>query len=74
MSKWISVKDRLPNHHDMVLVWMEGKDCPDYVSMAFWAKTEGWGWTKGDGNKANDLWGTVTHWMPLPEPPEAAHE
>jgi hypothetical protein len=71
VSEWISVKDRLPDHHDMVLVWKKSSGSePDWPTMAFWARIDGWGWTFGDGNKANDIWGTVTHWMPLPDGPK----
>ena len=73
MGEWISVKDRLPDHHDMVFVWKVRDDNGEsYCSMAFWARTDGWGWTSSDGNRANDIWGTITHWMPLPDPPKAS--
>lgn len=63
MCNWISVKDRLPDECTHVLVYGEFG-----VSMAFlygdnkhWyiADTEDW-----------DEVREVTHWMPLPEPPE----
>jgi hypothetical protein len=62
-GKWISVKDRLPDERTRVLVYGEFG-----VSMAFlygdnkhWyiADTEDW-----------DEVREVSHWMPLPEPPE----
>lgn len=66
---WIDAKRRLPDHHNMVMVWYvptksDGTGCDldaeSYPGMAFWARTEGYGWTRGDGNKANDIFATVT--------------
>ncbi len=64
-SKWISIKDKLPEEHKRVLIWVEGHSMlvDSYKSngtehlMAFsdaWA----WGYHK-----------YVTHWMPLPSGP-----
>ncbi|MGI9569506.1 MAG: DUF551 domain-containing protein [Desulfobulbia bacterium] len=57
MSKWISVKDRLPDKHGEY-----------FVSRA--CRPRGWviryapvGWIVNDDYP-------VTHWMPLPKPPE----
>jgi hypothetical protein len=79
MTKWISVKDRMPEPYDSVLVYSNchlNKDCCWHV--AFYS----------DGNdewliqldypensfKEKNLGAVsislVTHWMPLPEPPE----
>jgi hypothetical protein len=67
MSEWISVKDRLPVTFDEVLVHSD--NC--FTSIA-WRETEkrkngivGWHW-----NSYFKSLGHVTHWMPLPEPPE----
>jgi hypothetical protein len=73
MSKdsWISVDERLPeNRGKMLLVWYKSSGSePDWCGMAFYSRTEEL-WIKGDGNRANNIWGTVTHWMPLPDPPK----
>lgn len=78
--KWFDVAKSLPDHHNMVLVWYEptksdgiGRDPnkPGWWGMAFWSRTEGWGWTRGDGNRANDVFGTITHWMEAPVGPNA---
>lgn len=66
MCNWISVRDRLPDAFDEVLVYSDG-----FISIS-WRETEkrkngivGWHW-----NSYPDSLGYVTHWMPLPEPPE----
>ena len=62
--RWISVEERLPERYKHVLVatrFTDGGE-PDleiaYFSIGGWKKEEG------------RLYGKVTHWMPLPEPPE----
>ena len=70
MSKWISVKDRLPSDGKAKLVW-----CPErhniYCACYEEANEEGkWfifgGW-RGEGLEKIE---PVTHWMPLPDPPK----
>jgi hypothetical protein len=54
--QWISVKDRLPEDaSDVLIVWVDG------VSIACY--DDGW-------NKIGTMLRSVTHWMPLPNPPE----
>ncbi len=62
MSNWISVKDRVPEDGQEVDVWQKG--------IFNWRETNVI-YEKYDGfyhnnEKLND----VTHWMPLPAPPE----
>lgn len=61
--KWVSVKDRLPGHRAMYIT------CDELNIVEA---------TMFDGNEDavwNTLAGTkVTHWMPLPEPPEVEDE
>ena len=64
MSKWISVNDRLPKGNydsDLVDVYsvLQGRiiDC-NYINNDYWMT--------GTGYEIDD----VTHWMPLPAPPE----
>ena len=66
MHKWISVKDRLPSEPDLVT----GK----YHSLIIVCDK--------DGNVGFTYWDAhlgmpntdVTHWMPLPEPPNTNHK
>lgn len=57
-SKWISVKDRLPESYGKYWVFRGGK-CHTEV----WNNT-GWAYNNT----------SVTHWMPLPEPPKTEKE
>lgn len=67
-SEWVSVKDRLPDVFDEVLVYFNG-----FISIA-WRETEkrkngivGWHWDSQMSYPESLIY--VTHWMPLPEPP-----
>lgn len=64
--EWISVKDRLPDSFKSVLIW-----CPDIKCSftAIWRDDE---WTFFGGNGRTAVGNPVTHWQPLPPPPEAA--
>ena len=76
--KWISVEDRLPEDEKTVICWCKAiqtvvaKD-DGFVEFAEYyyfdnGHTSGFDWDFGDIND-NHL-GAVTHWMPLPDPPE----
>lgn len=61
MSKWISVKDRLPDLDVEVLIF-NGE-----IYKGFRTDMYGpWIWTHYDYMPTHD----VTHWIPLPEPPK----
>ena len=75
MSKWISVKDRLPELFDWYLVCYRPEETLDnddpIVLMAFFDSTQndsGCVWIVS-GEDAEDC--DITHWMLLPEPPES---
>lgn len=65
-TKWIPVKERLPNPKDLVLVCNEfgGVHYGYFESNKQWYTANNWlydAWT---------VMSNVTHWMPLPEPPK----
>lgn len=86
MSEWISVDDKLPEAIVWVLVWLHLPRNPpasginiaqfagcredEPLSYGDWRRTVGCWWANGRYYEK----GHVTHWMPLPEPPERANE
>lgn len=59
MCEWISVKDRMPDVGVPVLLW----NVDGFAYVDTWSKFGCWTITPTTGE--------VTHWMPLPEPPES---
>ena len=59
MSEWISVEDAMPNRDMRVLVYLPEMNGSDCNIQI----SKGWGVSK-----------YITHWMPLPEPPEGETE
>jgi hypothetical protein len=62
--KWISVKDRLPEKLCNYLVCCFETEYPthnNHICLSTWTRSYGF-------LGADDY--TITHWMPLPEPPE----
>lgn len=68
---WISVKDRLPEDEEAVLVYYRFDDeskMSFYGILTYYVDEPYPHWQhEGIGLK-------ITHWMPLPEPPEAKNE
>ena len=62
VPRWTSVKERLPEDDDHYLVWSSYNGCAE-VAM-YWGDGE---WLTDDIVNITRM---VTHWMPLPEPPE----
>jgi len=61
--EWISVKDRLPEDEERVAVlyrWEDRKDLIKFIG-SYMPYEKAWVNTLGKI--------TITHWMPLPEPP-----
>ena len=74
-SKWILVKDRLPEVFVPVLVkylnYNDGSASPTYVDTAVLLEGDVWYWWEGDlADCDNEVKCTITHWMPLPQPPK----
>ena len=64
MSEWISVKDRFPKENEEVLA---------FAGFIFYAKYVHPLYPHGFFDLIEELiYQNVTHWMPLPNPPEVA--
>lgn len=66
---WISCSDRMPN--DKQYVWCWGKsygwtECDTFEGYYDWSRNKWWAITDDGEEPASK----VTHWMPLPEPPQ----
>lgn len=66
MTEWISVNDKLPNRDGFYLVLENVNQVAGYYH---WCREFGW---NTDGGRINIQ--TVTHWMPLPTPPEVRND
>jgi len=63
--EWISVNDKLPDKEVYVLVYSKEKG---YAIMYY----TGYFWESWDSDSDSiQILHDITHWMPLPEPPEA---
>ena len=61
-SEWISVDDRLPNKHELVLAYyVSGAIRTDFIA------------SYGEWFEVHE-YGKPTHWMPLPEAPKMKGE
>lgn len=82
-GQWINVKDKLPNDHEQVLVHLKGDKYTTEKSrmeIATFALGDFFLYYQYRDNTTNGLFtipycvDSVTHWMPLPEPPEVKNE
>lgn len=70
---WISVKDKLPDFYDGVLVY-DNCGYESTVSIACRRKRSNGGWIWDSQMVHPEDVVNVTHWMPLPKPPEDTHD
>lgn len=64
MSEWISVEDKLPDAINVTLIITDGFQ----VFTGFLSSMHEWCFNSQDTCEECDFW--VTHYMPLPNPPE----
>ena len=64
MPRWISVEERMPENEVSVIAF-----CTE-DNHAWYAFRRGGLWWRPGDRVSIKIFGTVTHWMPLPEPPE----
>lgn len=72
-TMWIPVEERLPEELKPVLFAVYPKDTQlynKYGKVVYLAWRENGEWLDWEGERVSDVF-LVTHWMPLPEPPEA---
>lgn len=67
MNEWISVKDRLPEIHSPDVLAYDGKN--QFISGRWGVGNTVYFQTNNCGC-CNSGMGEITHWMPLPKPPE----
>ena len=70
-DSWISCSERMPN--DKQYVWCWGKsygwtECDTFEGYYDWSRNKWWAVTDDGEEPASK----VTHWMPIPEPPQEA--
>ncbi|HAO2749941.1 TPA: DUF551 domain-containing protein [Escherichia coli] len=70
---WISCSERMPN--DKQYVWCWGKsygwtECDTFEGYYDWSRNKWWAVTDDGEEPASK----VTHWMPLPEPPQEVND
>jgi len=66
MTKWISVKHKLPDNAKRCLVWVKGIYNEPVIAWHY----SGEFYPNQHNDETMKKW--VTHWMPLPRPPAAA--
>ena len=63
--EWISIKDNVPKKHDTVLTYGSPENLGVGITICSYADGVFRHWESDKENKH-----TITHWMPLPKPPE----
>ena len=70
VQEWISVDDRLPEEEGWYLVYTTPNREHKSINKAMFCKGYAWGNFEPYWRGAGGHWANVTHWMPMPEPPE----
>lgn len=65
VQEWISVKDRLPEKNHAVLGWYKDNPFAGYTYEVVSWNGHGWVFVYAQRYVTN-----VTHWMPMPKPPQ----
>lgn len=65
-DNWISVKEKLPTRNYSTVIIYD----PELIEGMAIAIFDGRNFNAISNGVAGDIYKTVTHWMPLPEPPE----
>ena len=73
MTEWISVKDRLPDFFDEVIVY-DSCGYESLVSTAWRRNGNNGGWIWDSRMTYPEEFVNITHWMPSPKPPEDTHD
>ena len=83
MTDWISIEDKKPAIDEIVLVWLPkqrtfvclrydpNRNVKNWVSHV-WYEEPNWSFKARDAGQFMPIVEPVTHWMPLPEPPNAS--
>ena len=74
-NEWVSVEERLPDKHDEYIVCAcdEGEPIDERIwgdTVVVFADYYDGTFTWYEGNREYDISDIVTHWMPLPAPPD----
>lgn len=67
VPRWILVSERLPDENMEVLAWNGGGQCLKPWQGHVLCEYRNGEWRE---SQESDLYPGITHWMPLPEPPE----
>lgn len=72
MGEWVKCSERMPDSNCLYICWgtyFEG-DEPGYIPAYFFAhQTNGWVEWRPVEDDCNPREVSITHWIPLPEPP-----
>lgn len=77
VGEWISVEDRLPENEKVVICYTP---CDGYMFVGFYrtSKSKSYEWSSWQiitaMRSTKTITKKVTHWMPLPEPPEEVND